>query len=118
MNALARFTDADRPFISAFFAGEAFVSGIHFVRSWAFVVEILSLCASAQIGLSVVQAVAVYMVNDKAFRSAGNLAVHCDYIGTIRSKGVEVVFSSATVPFVFGQAFIIIGVDNREFALR
>ncbi len=88
---------------------------------WPAVLDVLSFCADAEVALSVVQAVTVYMINDHAFGGAGDIAVHEDFFLFIAYAyigiGVKVVSILAGVPFVFFQALVIVGIDDSEFAV-
>lgn len=59
----------------------------------------------------------VNMVANKAFGGVGNLAVHADVFASLFPEGIvsRTLFGGA--PFVADKHFVILGVDDCEFAL-
>jgi hypothetical protein len=84
------------------------------------------LCAGcgAEICLSIVQAIVIYMVNEYVIWDFENLAVHFDNDSLFLllqagcAHGVEGAFAPANVPFVIVEPVEIIRIDDGVFALR
>lgn len=81
--------------------------------------------ADTQIALSIVQAVVIYMVDKFAFRRFQYCLVHSDCFGfgsvsvrTSRTRCVESPFASNREPFISGEFFVSLRVDDCVFTLR
>jgi hypothetical protein len=79
------------------------------------------MCSEAQICLSIVEAVAIDMIDEHAFRGLKDSAVHrkvafSNAIYSGPSSGVESPAVRIGVPLVFGEAIVIFGVDDGELA--
>ena len=77
-------------------------------------------CYGTEVGLSIVQAITVYMVNDKVSGGIDNQAVHfgMDSFSIFKccSDGVAVVSVLVGVPFMLIQSLEIIGIHGGVFA--
>ncbi len=73
-------------------------------------------CSGAKVGFAIVQAAAIDMVNQKGLRHIEDLAVHPDgglfFTVPDLSLGVVCASSLSGVPFMFGQAWVVIGVND------
>jgi hypothetical protein len=78
------------------------------------------MCAKAEITLSIVETIAIYMVNNQTFRGMHNPAVHTNPMpfSAYTAKGVKSVSILLTAPFVFYEVLVIIGVDYCESSVR
>jgi len=84
-------------------------------------VSVLSRGAKAKIAFSVVQTIAISVVNKHSFWSICNLTMHkkhCQFIGiSPEGVGIKGIASLLAAPFAFCQMVIVIGIDYGEFAL-
>ena len=77
----------------------------------------MSAGAEAEVLFSVVQAIVVYVVDDKVRRGAGNLSVHESLLSFSISYGITSVVGFYDAPVVAAEAGEIFGIDDREFIL-
>ena len=88
------------------------------------VARVIGLRCNPQVGLSVVQAVMIDMVDNHPFRDIQNYSVHhyCQpffpFAGPLPSHGIKCIAVLRRVPFVFIEPFVVIRVDDCIFALR
>ena len=84
---------------------------------------VLGVGGEAEVGLSIVEAIIVYVVDDKSGGRVHYLAVHIDggcpalLTDSGIAFGVEGVGVFGDLPFVFDEPFVIIRVNDGEFAL-
>ena len=77
----------------------------------------------AEVGLSIVEAVMVYMVNEKMVGRVDNLTVHLNrhplfaFADSDTSGGIKCIFELFGVPFMFVQSLEIFRVNYSVFAL-
>ena len=82
------------------------------------------MCRGAEIGLSIVQRVAIYMVDEHIIGDPGDFSVHPDNLlfgvwpWPNESNGAEGFAFSAcsSVPFVLSQAVVIVRIDDCVFS--
>ena len=78
--------------------------------------------SGAEVGFTIVQAIAIDVVNQKGLRHAEDLAVHPDgeLFFAVPDLALGVIGASAFggVPFIFSQAWVVIGVNDSIQALR
>ena len=76
-----------------------------------------------EIGLAIVEAVAVDMVALEAVGNIGNLAMHTDcfspfaFFGRGGPDGIKFIVNSRSGPFILAQPVIVVRIDDGEFAL-
>jgi len=70
----------------------------------------------AEVGVAVVQAVVVDVVNDEMVGDVGDLAVHFDAFAVFFSNGVVIFISAFGEPGILAQDGIVFGVDDGELA--
>ena len=82
------------------------------------------LCArcKAEVGLAIVEAITIDMVNEQPVGRFHNLAVHLDdptiHLAAKTSHGIESTLKGVNVPLMLIQPLIIFGVNCCVFALR
>ena len=78
--------------------------------------------SGAKVGFAIVQAIAIDMVDQEGLRHIEDLAVHPDgeffFAVPDLSLGVVGASSFGGVPFMFSQAWVVIGVNDSIQALR
>ena len=70
----------------------------------------------AEVGVAVVQAVVVDVVNDEMVGGVGDLAVHFDAFAVFFSNGVVIFISAFCEPGMLAQDGVVFGVDAGELA--
>ena len=87
------------------------------------IVRIAASSDRTQVCLSVVQAMMIDVVNNEAMRDVNDEAVHFyvqQLLGGFRplaSDGIKCTARLSSVPSIFGQARIVIGINDSEFSL-
>jgi len=115
--------DFDGPSFFPAVPGDAFVFRGAGTDGSSGVTVVLGAGCEAEVGLSIVEAVIVYVVDDKPRGRVHYLAVHVDGGLPALSTdsgiafGVEGVGVFGDMPFVFDEPFVIIRVNDGEFAL-
>ena len=105
-------------------SGNALVFGTEgFVPAFCLIAVILSLSGRTQIGISIIQAVAIDVIHEQMVGEFAYLTMH-EYLATFSIFGFDRTYSVRTfsfcsyVPFVFRQAPVIVRVDDCILALR
>ena len=75
--------DSGRPVVPTFFIINTFESGRGLFLGFSFVAGILGRGCEAQVSPSIIEGIAVNMVNEQSFRVAGEQPVHKDGLSTI-----------------------------------
>jgi len=81
------------------------------------------MCCGTEIGLAIVEAVVVYVVNEEMVGDIDNLAVHSDgtlfFVYGVPDLSLCVIGESALVgvPFVNAEAWVVFGVHDSVFTL-
>ena len=70
----------------------------------------------AEVGVAVVQAVVVDVVNDEMVGGVGDLAVHFYAFAIFFSNGVVIFISAFDEPGILAQDGVVFGVDDGELA--
>ncbi len=78
------------------------------------VLAVLGEGAGAEVGVAVVQAIMVDVVNNEMVGSVGDLAVHFDAFAVFFSNGVVIFVSAFGEPGILAQVRVVFGVDDGE----
>ena len=84
---------------------------------------VLCACCGAEVCLSIVQAVMIYVVNEHVVGDFEDLAVHLDddslavFLEVGVADGVKGACASGDMPFVFAERFVVVGVNYGVFGL-
>jgi len=83
------------------------------------VAEVLASCGQPEVGLSIIEGVAIFVVNKKSLRSIYKFPVHrnnfCpDVVDCEIANSIEFAIISSEIPFKFTETIVVALVEYRE----